>query len=163
MKAKAAHYKLISPIHICIFFTLIAISLQAHAEYYLVYGGEEPAMVEINGSYYHHVHRHHYAHHFVRHHWTRRNSYNIQVYYFLRPDCCGATSYYAPVVPAMMAPVEYVPVPYHHRYRDNGGLVFMAQPDMYSGSQINYPDYGYGYDSDQRTGDDFGPGMDIDY
>jgi hypothetical protein len=153
MKAKVVHYKLLSPLHICFYFTLIALtfSTHAHAEYALVYGGGEPAMVDIQGSYAHHAPlRHHaYMHH--------RNSYNIEVYYFLQPDCCGARSYYVPVVEA--APMEYAPVRTHY-YR-NSGVVFTSQPDMYSGSQIN--DVNYGYDSDQRTGDDYGAGMDIDY
>jgi len=151
MKARVAHNKLLSPLQICLFFTLIAITYQAHAEYYLVYDSGEPAMVELYGG-----SPHHYVnHHARRHHWAswhRRNSYNIQVYYFLRPDCCGA-GYYAPVMP-----VAYVPV--RERYYDNG-VVYMAQPDMYSGSQIN--DVNYGYDSDQRTGDDVDAGMDIDH
>jgi len=158
MKARAAQRQLLSPVKVCIFFTLtfilIAFSMKAHAEYYLVYdyAAPEPAMVELYGGapYYHHV-RHHYTHHWVARH---RNSYNIEVYYFLQPSCCGAGYAYAPVIPTEVA------VPMRREY-DSGNVVYMAQPDMYSGSQINTPNYGY--DSDQRTGDDVAIGMDIDH
>lgn len=153
-----------------VFCMLLAFSLPAHAEYYLVYGGA-PEVIDLTPVrvVHHRCHHHRKVHH-KRHYVKRRYNYHVAVYHYVRPvlatGCCGANyvatsgccgnGYIEPVAPVKhVVSTGYYPIHSH-------GVVFTSQPDLYTGPTVNRVAYSY-YSNDQRTGDDVGAELNIDY
>lgn len=113
MKAIHIADKLVSTGRVLVFSALIALPLNARAEYYLVYGPPACDYCQTERVYYRPVHRvkvykvktHHHRRHCYRHVYHRRSHYNITVYYPVPAcgscgGCCGGfmepTYYWAP-------------------------------------------------------------------